>query len=76
MEPRLPAILQRTAGHPTLLLADAPGFARQGVAIEFFRKRDILRKKELLRFRINPQALNGRGLTVSAQLYDVGEILQ
>ncbi len=75
MEDRLPEILRRTAGRPTLLLADALGFARAGVAIELFPKRDILRKKDLLRFRINPKALAGRGLTVPSQLYDVGEIV-
>lgn len=29
-----------------------------------------------LRLRIDPEAIKGRGLTVSAQLYDVAEVLE
>ena len=45
-------------------------------AAELFGKPDIFRKKVRLRFRIDPRALKGRGLTVSAQLYDVAEVVQ
>ena len=73
---RLEAIIQRTAGKPMLLVGDTPGFADRGVAIELFRKPDIFRKTEKLRFRINPKALKGRGLVVSAQIFDVAEIVE
>ena len=73
---RLPEIVRRTEGAPILLVGDTPGFAGRGVAIELFTKPDIFRKTERLRFRIDPAALKGRGLVVSAQLYDVAEIVQ
>jgi hypothetical protein len=72
----LDAIRRRTAGRPTLLVGDTPGFAGRGVAIELFRKPDIFGKSERLRFRIDPAALKDRGLTVSAQLYDVAEVVR
>ena len=72
----LDAIRGRTAGKPTLLVGDTPGFAGRGVAIELFRKPDIFGKSERLRFRIDPAALKDRGLTVSAQLYDVAEVVR
>jgi hypothetical protein len=73
---RLDAIVRGTAGKPILLVGDTPGFAGRGVAIELFRKPDIFGKSERLRFRIDPAALKDRGLTVSAQLYDVGEVVR
>jgi hypothetical protein len=75
-ETQLQSIVHRTAGRPTLLVSDTPGSARGGVAIELFRKPDVFRKKEYLRIRINPAGLKGRGLAVSAQLYDVAEVLR
>ena len=75
-EPWLDAIRRHTAGKPTLLVGDTPGFAGRGVAIELFRKPDIFGKSERLRFRIDPAALKDRGLTVSAQLYDVAEVVR
>ena len=75
-EPWLDAIRRRMAGKPTLLVGDTPGFAGRGVAIELFRKPDIFGKSERLRFRIDPAALKDRGLTVSAQLYDVAEVVR
>lgn len=74
-ESELAAIIQRTAGKPTLLIGDTPGYAGRGVAIEFFTKPDVFRKRERLRFRIDPGALEHRGLVVSAQLMDVAEVL-
>jgi hypothetical protein len=71
---RLDAIVRETAGKPVLLVADTPGSARRGIAIELFRKPDVFRKTERLRFRINPSAIERRGLVVSAQLYDVAEV--
>ena len=73
---RLGAIARRSAGKPMLLVGDTPGFAGKGAAVELFGKPDIFRKKVRLRFRIDPKALKGRGLTVSAQLYDVAEVVQ
>jgi hypothetical protein len=75
-EDRLADMVRRAAGRPVLLVGDTSGFAGRGVAIELFRKPDILGKREQLRFRIDPKALSGRGLTVSAQLYEVGEVLR
>lgn len=73
---RLEEVIQRTAGKPMLLVGDTPGYADRGVAIELFRKPDIFRKTEKLRFRINPKALKDRGLVVSAQIFDVAEIVE
>lgn len=75
-EDRLDDIVRRAAGRPVLLVGDTRGLAGRGVAIELFRKPDILGKRERLRFRIDPKALAGRGLTVSAQLYEVGEVVR
>ncbi len=75
-EAQLDAIVRQTAGKPTLLIGDTPGYAGRGVAIELFRKPDIFGKRERLRFRIDPEAIKGRGLTVSAQLYDVAEVVE
>lgn len=73
---QLQAVVERTAGEPVLLVGDAPGYAGRGVAIELFRKPDIFGRTERLRFRIDPKALQGRGLGVSAQLYDVAEVIE
>jgi hypothetical protein len=72
----LGAVLGRTRGEPVLLVGDSPGLARRGVAINFFRKPDILGDGERLRFEINPSALKGRGLKVLSDLYDVGEVVR
>lgn len=73
---RLADIVRRSAGRPVLLVGDTPGFAGRGAAIELFPKPGILGKRVQLRFRIDPKALAGRGLTVSAQLYEVGEVIR
>jgi hypothetical protein len=73
---RLPEILRATAGRPVLLVGDSPGLAGQGVAINFVLKSDILGEGERLRFQIDPKAIEGRGLKVSSQLYDVAEVLR
>jgi hypothetical protein len=72
----LPRILEGTRGKPVLLVGDSPGLAKQGVAINFFLKPDILGAGKQLRFQINPEALEGRGLKVSADLYDVAQIVR
>jgi hypothetical protein len=75
-EHRLADILAQSAAKPTLLLGDTPGLARRGVAIELFQRPTVLRNRLRLGFRINPRALKGRGLMVSAQLYQVGEVVE
>lgn len=75
-ETSLDAIVKRSAGAPVLLVGDTPGFAGRGAAIEFFLKPDVFREKQKLRFRIDPAALAGRGLSVSAQLLDVAEVIE
>ena len=72
----LDAVVRGTAGKPILLVGDTPGYVGRGVAIELYRKPDIFGKSERLRFRIDPAALKDRGLTVSAQLYDVAEVVR
>jgi hypothetical protein len=72
----LDAIVRGTAGKPILLVGDTPGYMGRGVAIELYRKPDIFGKSERLRLRIDPAALKDRGLTVSAQLYDVAEVVR
>ena len=66
----------RTEGKPVLLVGDSEGLAKRGVAINFFVKPDILGSGGRLRFEINPRALAGRRLNVSAQLYDVADIVR
>jgi hypothetical protein len=73
---RLASIVQQTIGRPMLLIGDTPGFAGRGVAIELFTKPDIFPQTERLRFRIDPKALRSRGLSVSAPLYDVAEVIE
>ena len=73
---QLEAILRRIAGWPTLLVGDGPGDAARGLAIELFRKPDIFRKTVRLGLRINASAIKDRGLKVSAQLYDVAEVVR
>ena len=75
-EDRLADMVRRAARSPVLLVGDTPGFVGRGAAIELFPKPDILGKRDRLRFRIDPKALAGRGLTVSAQLYEVGEVIR
>jgi hypothetical protein len=73
---QLPRLRAQTSDRPVLLVGDSPGLARQGVAINFFLKPDILGGGQRLRFEVDPNALSGRGLKVSAQLFDVAEIVR
>lgn len=73
---RLDQLLQLMADEPVLTVGDAPGLASRGVAINFILRGDILGEGQRLRFQINPWVLKGRGLKVSAELYDVAEIVQ
>jgi hypothetical protein len=74
--PELGRLLRASEGRPVLLVGDSPGLARRGVAINFFLQRDVLGEGRRLRFEMNPAAVQGRGLEVSAQLYDVAEIVR
>lgn len=76
VEAELDSIVRRTHGKPVLLVGDTPGYAGRGVAVELFIRSDIFRKKERLRLRIDPASLRDRGLVVSAQLYDVAEVIE
>ena len=66
---QIDAILRQLGHRPTLTIADHPGLAARGVAINFYRQRDRLR------FEINPAALQRAGLSVEAQLFDVARIV-
>ncbi len=72
----LPRIRAQTEGRPVLLIGDSRGLAERGVAINLFLKPDILGAGHRLRFEISPRALKGRGLKVSAQLYDVAKVVE
>lgn len=72
----LPRLLEQTAGRPMLSVGDGRGLAGRGVAIGLYLKPDILGTGSRLRLEINRRALEGRGLKVSAQLYDVAEVVE
>jgi hypothetical protein len=67
---RLDRILDAVADRPVLVVGDAPGWARRGVAVNFYRQRDRVR------FEINPRALRRAGLIAEAQLFDVARIVE
>lgn len=73
---QLDAILADLGSRPVLTIGDAPGLAKRGAGISFALRDDILGEGQRLRFQINPGALKARGLKVSAELYDVAEIVQ
>ena len=73
---QLAELVDRSAGKPLRVVENAPGLAHRGAAIGFVLRPDILGKGQRLRFEINPSALQGRGLKVSAQLYDVAEVIR
>lgn len=72
----LPRILAQTAGRPVLSVGDGRGLAGRGIAIGLFLKPDILGTGSRLRFEINRRVIEGSGLKVSAQLYDVAEVVK
>jgi YfiR/HmsC-like len=61
--------LGATKGLPVLTISDIPGFADRGGMIE------LVRRRNRLSFRINRQAIIDSGLYVSAQLLQLGEII-
>lgn len=68
-EPHLQQWLDRMKGSPVLTVSDIPGFADRGGMIE------LVRRQNRLTFRINREAIANSGLYVSAQLLQLGEII-
>jgi YfiR/HmsC-like len=68
-EPHLQQWLGGTKGLPVLTISDIPGFSDRGGMIE------LVRRRNRLSFRINRQAITDSGLYVSAQLLQLGEII-
>ena len=66
---RLPTAIKALRGANILLVGEANGFAVNGGAIEFFVQDDHIR------FRINPEAVNRAGLTVSSKLLALATIV-
>ncbi len=69
-------IVAQTRDRPVLSVGDGRGLAQHGVAIGLFLKPDILGTGSRLRFEINRLVIEGSGLKVSAQLYDVAEVIE
>jgi hypothetical protein len=59
-ERRLADIVAKSAGKPTLLVGDTPGFAPRGVAIELFQKSNVLRNRLRLGFRTRSGIQSGK----------------
>jgi len=66
---RLPDYLQQVADKPVLTVGDTPGYAQQGVHINFFLKGDHLR------FEVNETAVRKSGLDVSYLLLQTAKIV-
>ena len=62
-------ILLRVREYPVLVIGDTPGFAKQGVSINFFLQ------KNKIRFEINQEALKRSGLVVSSELLNLAKIV-
>jgi hypothetical protein len=59
---QMPAVQRVLHARPVLVVANGPGLARAGAAINLFRE------GERLRFEINPAVLEGAGLKASSRL--------
>jgi hypothetical protein len=57
------------AGRPVLVVADSPGYARQGAMINF------LTEGEFVRFEVNQRAAEANGLRLAAELLALGEVV-
>ncbi|MCU0304087.1 MAG: YfiR family protein [Thermoanaerobaculales bacterium] len=55
------------SGRPILLVADSPGYGRQGAMINF------LTEGEFVRFEVNKRAAEANGLRLAAELLALGE---
>jgi hypothetical protein len=73
---QLDSILDGLGRRPVLTIGDVPGLGKRGVGINFVLREDILGEGQRLRFQVNPGALKKSGLKVSAELYDVAEIVR
>ena len=62
-------ILQRVREYPVLVIGDTPGFAKNGVGINFFLQ------KNKIRFEINHEALKRSGFVVSSELLNLARIV-
>src|SRR6185436_8299326 len=67
--PPLRAVLFAVQGRPVLTVADTPGFAEQGVIVNFYRAGDRLR------FEINLDAARRARLTISSRLLSLARIV-
>jgi hypothetical protein len=67
---RLPALQRAIGDHPVLLVSDAGDFARNGGMIGFFRDADRLR------FEVNPDAAEIRGLRISSRLLAIARVVR
>lgn len=63
-------ILKTVKGKPVLTVGDMKGFAQNGGIINF------IRKKNSVRFEINPEAGKRAGLTISSKLLRLAEIVE
>jgi hypothetical protein len=69
-KPRLREIVRHARNFPVLLIGDTPGFARNGVGINFFIQ------EHNIHFEINEKAINNSGLNISSDLLDLGRIIE
>lgn len=66
----LEEVLSKLSGSQVLIVGDTPGFAKRGVGINFYIK------KNKVRIEFNKRALEKSGLKVSSQLLNVGRIIK
>ena len=65
----LPAVLEKLAHSPVLVIGDTEGFAQRGVTINFVIERSKVR------FEINPEAAACAGLKISSKLLRLAKIV-
>jgi hypothetical protein len=66
---RVPEVLARMKGHPTLTVSDIPDFASRGGMIRF------VKNGNRIGFKINVQASKEAGLSISAKLLQMAQIV-
>jgi len=67
---RLKEIIEKAERRPILLIGETPGYAQNGVMINFYIEGNRIK------FEINKQALERRGLKVSSELLDLARIIE
>lgn len=67
---RLREIIEKAERRPILLIGETPGYAQNGVMINFYIEGNRIK------FEINKQALERRGLKVSSELLDLARIIE